>query len=272
MILAVSLALLTTACGGGGGGSSASFVPGTPSSPSNPANPSNPTPIPTSAPAPTLAPPPAPTAQPVVIPNDVQNSTQPATVVRDADYNAIGQINPASSIVAARPSNATVDGIACGAESGAGQHFHIHLSIFYNGTQYAVPAAIGIYHPKNSAQPYFYEANLADPASCTLAPHTHAADGVVHIATADPKQQFNLGEVLDEWGVTLNPNSFWTFSGPTRVFKTDESSTGGSAGSHPVTEVTGIDPHAIPLINHFEYTIEVNGVVPTPNYTFESGV
>lgn len=268
MILAASLALMTTACGGGGGGSSSPVVPSQPTSPSNP----TPTPAPAGAPTPTVAPPSAPPPQPVVIPGDVPNSTQSATTVQDSDNNVIGQINPAASIVAARTSSSATDGIPCGVESTSGQHFHVHLSIFYNGTQYAVPTAIGIYRPKNSSAPYFYEANSADSSSCTQAPHTHSADGVIHIATSNPTQQFNLGEVLDEWGMTLTANSFWTFNGPTRVFKTDESSTGGSAGSHPVTEISGIDPHAIQLINHYEYTIEVNGTVPTPNYTFVNGV
>ncbi|GAC1546658.1 MAG: hypothetical protein NVS2B17_30170 [Candidatus Velthaea sp.] len=190
-------------------------------------------------------------------------------MLTDGDTTPIGATG--STLVSPSSTNAPVDNIPCTTENTTGQHFHVHLSLFVNGGQYAIPTGIGIYHGVKAADPsYFYDINTSDTTACVYAAHSHAPDGIIHIATSSASQQFTLGQILDVWGVSLTANSFWTFSGPTRVFVTDENI--GSAGSHPVTEVTGIDPKTIPLSSHKEYTIEVGTAVNTPNYTFGSGL
>ncbi|GAC1419069.1 MAG: hypothetical protein NVSMB64_28570 [Candidatus Velthaea sp.] len=181
----------------------------------------------------------------------------------------IGTLNNGT---ASQPSstNATIDNLACTPGSSTGQHFHAHLSLFVNGTQYAIPAAIGLYHAVVKTPPNFYDLDPHDATACLYVTHTHVPDGIIHIETANATQTYTLAQFLDVWGVTLSTNGFWTFTGPTRVFVTDENTK--TAGTHTVTEITGQNPSTIVLGKHQEYTIEVGTPVNTPNYTFIGGL
>ncbi|MFN2461969.1 MAG: hypothetical protein ABR591_15030 [Candidatus Velthaea sp.] len=155
-------------------------------------------------------------------------------------------------------------------------HHHAHISLFVNGTQIAVPGAIGIFGVVSHINPFFFETDSSNPASCLYNLHTHTPSGVIHMEVrqaADPTT-FTLKQFLDVWGVnvtatgmTSSVNTFFNFTGATRVFAT--SMTTGGAGSHPVTEITGQNLATVPLSANTEYTIEIGGNVPIPNYTFD---
>jgi hypothetical protein len=174
--------------------------------------------------------------------------------------------------VAAATSTTPIDGVPCTGEPPAlAQHFHDHLTIYANGKQYAVPVAIGIYHPLKlfgNANTIigWYNINPADPTACHYDIHVHAGDGVFHIETPSATQAFYLKDLLDIWGVSMSTTGFWNFSGPTRWFETDEST--GAPGQHHVREITGMDPATIQLTKQVEFTVEVGTTVPIPNYIF----
>jgi hypothetical protein len=137
-----------------------------------------------------------------------------------------------------------------------------------NGSEYAIPAGIGIYHPILLFGPTYagwYNINPSDPTACHYDIHVHAGDGVIHMETPSATAVFTLKEFLDIWGVTFSPTGFWTFTGPTRWFMTDEHV--GPPGTHTVTEITNLDPALILLGRHVEYTVEVGTpLVNIPNY------
>jgi hypothetical protein len=95
----------------------------------------------------------------------------------------------------------TIDGIGCQTSEQTVFHIHTHLTIFVNGKQRQVPAAIGIpgaVAQQTSAGPF------VESGTCFYWLHTHAADGIIHIES--PVQRtYTLGEFFDEWGQPLGP-------------------------------------------------------------------
>jgi len=95
-----------------------------------------------------------------------------------------------------------VDGISCETSEQTVFHIHTHLTIFVNGKQRAVPAAIGIpgaVAQQSAAGPFI------GSGTCFYFLHTHAADGIIHIES--PVQRtYTLGEFFDEWGQPLGPD------------------------------------------------------------------
>jgi hypothetical protein len=106
----------------------------------------------------------------------------------------------------AGPSAATagqaIDGIGCNTSEQTVFHVHTHLTIFVNGQQRQVPAAIGIpgaVAQQTPAGPFI------GTGTCFYWLHTHAADGIIHIES--PVQRtYTLGEFFDEWGQPLGPS------------------------------------------------------------------
>jgi hypothetical protein len=182
----------------------------------------------------------------------------------EAPSTVIGDTSAFGYIVGA-PGTATIDGQPCPAGATINTHYHVHLSLFVNGHQDAIPAGTGIHNPVVTYPPYFVE---AASNGCAYPVHVHALMGMVHVESAQTNAVLTLGDFLDIWGQQLGVTGFGPFSGTTRWFETDE--TTGTAGSHPVTELTGTDPHAINLIDHHEYTIEVGPAwVPIENFTWD---
>jgi hypothetical protein len=106
-----------------------------------------------------------------------------------------------------------VDGIQCGAMEQTLFHVHTHLTIFVDGQQRQVPAAIGI--PGAQA-----EATQSGPwvasGTCFYWLHTHAADGIIHIES--PVQRtYTLGEFFDEWGQPLSADQVGPAKGKVTV-------------------------------------------------------
>lgn len=95
-----------------------------------------------------------------------------------------------------------VDGISCETSEQTVFHIHTHLTIFVNGQQRQVPAAIGIpgaVAQQTNAGPFI------GSGTCFYFLHTHAADGIIHIES--PVQRtYTLGEFFDEWGQPLGPD------------------------------------------------------------------
>jgi len=191
----------------------------------------------------------------------VDSSTAPYLLNENPSV-IIGDTSAFGTIVGA-PGNATIDGQPCPAGATV-THYHVHLSLFVNAHQDAIPAGTGIFNPVVVEAPYFVEAGSN---GCVYPIHVHALMGMIHIESAQANAVLTLGDFLDIWGQALGTNGFGPFAGATRWFDTDE--TTGAAGSHPVTELTGTDPHASNLIDHHEYTIEVGPTyVSIPNVTW----
>ena len=198
----------------------------------------------------------------------VVNAAGPAFLLDDGANEYVGDAAGFGTIVGASGS-APVDGLACAASMGGATHYHVHVSVFVNGHQYAVPAGIGIYEPAVYQAPYLVMTS-GSPGACYYAIHTHALEGMVHVEDFSPNVVRTLGEFLDIWGQQLSLSGFGPYAGATRWFDTDL--TTGAPGSHPVTELTGTDPHLVTMIDHHEYTIEVGpNYVDTPNFRFWSG-
>jgi hypothetical protein len=143
--------------------------------------------------------------------------------VDTADYrplSSLGRLTPAPAPGAMGPENVpipsapalagtspattgqTIDGIGCQTSEQTVFHIHTHLTIFVNGQQRQVPAAIGIpgaVAQQTNAGPF------VDSGTCFYWLHTHAADGIIHIES--PVQRtYTLGEFFDEWGQPLGPD------------------------------------------------------------------
>jgi hypothetical protein len=96
----------------------------------------------------------------------------------------------------------TIDGISCETSEQTVFHIHTHLTIFVNGQQRSVPAAIGIpgaVAEQTKAGPFI------GSGTCFYWLHTHAADGIIHIESP-VERTYTLGEFFDEWGQPLGPD------------------------------------------------------------------
>jgi hypothetical protein len=95
-----------------------------------------------------------------------------------------------------------IDGIGCQPMEQMLFHIHTHLTIFVDGQQRQVPAAIGIpgaQAEQTSAGPWVAE------GTCFYWLHTHSTDGIIHIES--PVQRtYTLGDFFDEWGQPLGPD------------------------------------------------------------------
>jgi hypothetical protein len=120
---------------------------------------------------------------------------------------------PALAGTAAAVTGKTVDGISCETSEQTVFHIHTHLTVFVNGQQRQVPAAIGI--PGGVAQQSATGPFIAS-GTCFYFLHTHAADGIIHIES--PAQRtYTLGEFFDEWGQPLGPDQAGTAKGKVTV-------------------------------------------------------
>ena len=108
---------------------------------------------------------------------------------------------PVLAETSAATTGQTIDGIGCQTSEQTVFHIHTHLTIFVNGKQRQVPAAIGIpgaVAEQTSAGPF------VDSGTCFYWLHTHAADGIIHIESP-VERTYTLGEFFDEWGQPLGP-------------------------------------------------------------------
>ncbi|MBC5827070.1 MAG: hypothetical protein GIW99_05235 [Candidatus Eremiobacteraeota bacterium] len=141
-----------------------------------------------------------------------------------------------------------IDGIACAAAVG-GYHIHSHISLFRNGTQIALPLAIGIPNPQ-------IQNGFVTNGSCFYQLHAHDASGIVHVEAQRPSA-FTVGQFFDIWGEQLSSSNVAGFSGPVVVYVNG-------------TQYGG-DPRAIVFAERQEVTLEVGSpTVAPPRYIFPS--
>jgi hypothetical protein len=149
----------------------------------------------------------------------------------------------------------TVDGIGCQTSEQTIFHIHAHLTIFVNGSQRQIPAAIGIpgAQAQNTAQGTFIAAG-----NCFYWLHTHAADGIIHIESPGHRT-YTLGDFFDEWGQPLSPSQVGPAAGHVVALYNDRVYQG--------------NPRNIPLTAHAEIQLEVGDPLIAPQtITFPPGL
>ena len=147
-----------------------------------------------------------------------------------------------------------VDGITCRKELLNTYHHHVHLSIFYNGTQLAAPEGVGILGVPGKNPKFIYH------GTCFYWLHTHDKTGIIHIEPSNA-DTFNLKQFFDIWGEPLSLTQVADL-------------TVGSLGVYinGVYE-PGQDPSLIQFYPFEEITLVVNSPTPDwiPNYLFPPG-
>jgi hypothetical protein len=93
-------------------------------------------------------------------------------------------------------------------------HHHVHLSIFVNGQQLAVPMGVGMFQPGKGGSGYIYH------QTCLYWLHTHDQTGVLHMESAQPPtaQLFNLGNFFKLWGEPFSNTQLAQFNGTVAVY------------------------------------------------------
>jgi hypothetical protein len=157
--------------------------------------------------------------------------------------------------IATAATGQTVDGIGCSAGEQTVFHIHAHLTIFINGQQRQVPAAIGI--PGAQAQSTQNGPFIAS-GTCFYWLHTHAADGIIHVESP-VQRSYTLGQFFDEWGLPLGPDQVGPARGPVTALYNGQVYQG--------------NPRNIPLTAHARIQLEVGKplVAPVP-ITWPSGL
>ena len=144
----------------------------------------------------------------------------------------------------------TVDGVPCnlGAED---YHIHLHLSLWVDGEQIAIPAGVGFKDPVE-------ENGIVVDGVCLYELHTHDASGIVHVEAPEPRT-YTLGQLFRVWGRPLEPNNVAGFAGPVSVYVNGARSEG--------------DPRGIVFADHQQIALVV-GPPPAalPVYAFPSGL
>jgi len=143
-----------------------------------------------------------------------------------------------------------VAGINCRRELLNTFHHHVHLSLFVNGEQIALPRGTGMKNPGNNA--FIYHAD------CFYWLHTHDATGIIHVEPPNGNT-FNLKQYFKIWGEPLSSNGFAGYTGPVAVYING-------------TLQPGMDPNAV-TFSPFEEITLVIGTPPSwiPVYLFPPG-
>jgi hypothetical protein len=153
---------------------------------------------------------------------------------------------PALAGTSAAATGQAVDGISCETSEQTVFHIHTHLTIFVNGQQRQIPAAIGI--PGAVVQPTSAGPFIGS-GTCFYFLHTHAADGIIHIES--PVQRtYTLGQFFDEWGQTLGPDQV----GPAK----------GKVTAIVNGKVFKGNPRNVPLGSHENLQLEVGRPLVAP--------
>jgi hypothetical protein len=139
-----------------------------------------------------------------------------------------------------------VDGILSGEHEAMTYHIHIHLSLFIQGVQIAVPKGIGILRPWTVDQGSITEGK----AFYWL--HTHDASGILHVEAPHPAH-YTLGQFFDVWGMSLSSHQLLTSHGLVTVYINGK-------------KQPPMNPRLITLTSHEQITLEVGQphVSPVP--------
>ncbi|HLJ83648.1 MAG TPA: hypothetical protein VKT51_05690 [Candidatus Eremiobacteraceae bacterium] len=140
----------------------------------------------------------------------------------------------------------TVNGIPCQKSLQPTFHHHVHLSLFVNGEQIAIPIGTGMKNPGHGN--YIYHAD------CFYWLHTHDETGIIHME-APTSRFYNLHDYFYEWGEPLSSNDVAGYTGTVTVFLNGVQQS--------------IDPRTIQFSPYLQITLEVGSpVVTPPTYIF----
>ena len=140
-----------------------------------------------------------------------------------------------------------VDTIPCGSGADA-EHYHVHVSLFVNGQQQALPLGIGIQNAVLVGD------SLAIAGTCFYWLHAHDRTGIIHVEPSVTGHTFTLGEYFDLWGQPLTSSNVAGNQGDVTVYIDGARYLG--------------DPRAIVLAAHQQITLEVGTRVAPPVYAF----
>jgi hypothetical protein len=132
-------------------------------------------------------------------------------------------------------------GISCRQALDSKYHHHVHLSLFVNGVQYAIPRGTGMKNPGQA--PFIYHAD------CFYFLHTHDETGIIHIEPPGP-DIYSLHQYFALWGMKLSTTNVAGYKGAVTVFVdgTQEN----------------VDPNTIKFSPYEQITLEVGTPVVTP--------
>src|SRR5205807_8212136 len=102
-----------------------------------------------------------------------------------------------------------IQGINCRRELLNTFHHHVHLSLFVNGTQLALPKGTGMKNPGHN--------NFIYHADCFYFLHTHDRTGIIHVEPPT-NGTYTLKNYFAIWGEPLSINGFAGFSGTVAVY------------------------------------------------------
>lgn len=162
----------------------------------------------------------------------------------------IGTVSYANGDSAAGGQGSAVDTIPCGTGADA-EHYHVHLSLFVDGQQVAIPYAIGIMNPVLRGD------SIAIAGTCFYWLHSHDRTGIIHVEPEQTGHTFTLGEYFDIWGEPLTSGNVAGHTGAVTVYVNGARYVG--------------DPRAITLTAYEQITLEVGARVAPPVYTFPPG-
>ncbi len=139
-------------------------------------------------------------------------------------------------------------------------HVHAHLSIFLNGQQLAIPAAIGINHPTFLTKDIWPD-GYAIYGDCHYSIHTHDTSGRLHVEAPAPGT-FTLGQFFAIWGEPLSYGNIAGITGsPVVVYVNDGTN---------LRRFTG-DLASIELVSQREITIQVGTpLAQIPTYAWDA--
>ena len=143
-----------------------------------------------------------------------------------------------------------VAGVNCRRELLNTFHHHVHLSLFVDGEQIALPRGTGMENPGKN--------NFIYHATCFYWLHTHDETGIIHIEPPNGNP-LSLKQYFKIWGEPLSTNGFAGYTGPVSVYLDG-------------TLQPGMDPNAV-TFSPFEEITLVIGTPPDwiPVYLFPAG-
>ncbi len=275
-LLAPAILISLAACGGGGGGGGA-----TP-----PTNPGGGSPPPSASSSPS----PKPTATPTSAPTTTPAPSNTPTVDTALTLNATEDFGPNGSLwytggtaswantagdlsTSQAASGGTVDTMQC-TDTIEGTQYpqtaysqHVFVGIFYNGTEQALPQALGMVNPVAPTQGTPQHKSNTDEVEqyqCEYNVHTHDYSGLVHIEDVSQAQNSSytfalpyatLQTLVDLWGAQLTANGLVAGSnalnGPVKIY------TGVPTGKTQGGQYPGDD-----LVNSYSLYTGALGSVP----------
>jgi hypothetical protein len=127
-------------------------------------------------------------------------------------------------------------------------HHHVHISLFVDGQQLAIPRGIGMFQPDHN--------NFIYHQTCLYFLHTHDDTGIIHLEPRVGQGLFKLGNVFDMWGEPLSTTNVAGYTGPQLIIVDGQQYLG--------------DPRTLVLAPYMQITIEVGIPLggPPPTYLF----